>query len=95
MNQMSTSIYYINPQLYFLINNEVMVEVSKHIRGWINCLSDIRMCHMKHFIHPVRELIKDETMSSDEKIEKIKVIIENHLLEHHKINPKDYGVNVP
>jgi hypothetical protein len=70
-------------------------EVSNHIKGWINYLSDTRMCHMKHFIHPVRELIKDESISSNEKIEKIKIIIDGHLLEHHKINPKDYGVNIP
>jgi len=72
-----------------------MSEVSKlsnHVKGWINYLTDFRMCQMKYFIHPVKELIKDESMSSDEKVDKIKIIIEEHSFEQSKLKAKDYGV---
>ena len=70
-------------------------KLSKHVKGWINYLTDFRMCQMKYFVHPVRTIIETESMSSDKKVDEIKSIIGNYSLELSKIKEKDYELNIP
>lgn len=72
-----------------------MKEVSAHIKGWINYLEDYRNCLLDYLLFPITQTVENNLMSSDEKIEKIKIIIENLYLEKSKLDPRDYGVILP
>jgi hypothetical protein len=68
--------------------------MSEHTKGWIKYLSDFRMCQHKHFIKSVRLIIRNESLSPDEKLLKIQEVSNHHMEEQLKLNPKDYGVNL-